>query len=530
MKITSEILRKKYLLLFAVIICLIISLQLILLSVSRSVSAKTTTALAATPTTFIQSSAQQIEVEINKPVLISHPGEIVTYTLTIKNSKNISDTYHIRAKRDDDFNLNGLDYDRRTGYSKPYIEVNPHSEFSIELGIEAPSYATNGMVHETEISVSRSLDDFTIAVLTTVISSPTSIEKVAEFGTPPKNVFAQSVEVVGNYAYLADGYNGLRILDISEPMTPTEVSLYSEKGGAWNIVVKDKHAYIRFGTCEVVNRLSGRHKCSANLYKLDVSNPQTPFVVNAYELPGVDWYGRMQLKTYDDYIYVIDSTGQLHILKASTFEKINEVDLQIGDFDFANDFLYTLSPYGYSFNCENGRGICSDSRLEILDPISLTTINSYQVSETAPAKDLFLLDQYAFIRYLFPCLGVCDSISDRWSIVNSTQSMTQSIATDFSPTQVQNIVKDGNYVYIADGRAGLRILDTSDFNAPREVDAFGAEDMAMDVAVSDGFIFLAHGEGGLKILRYNNSEVSLITSPISPTITSTATIQKYRCK
>jgi hypothetical protein len=104
--------------------------------------------------------------------------------------------------------------------------------------------------------------------------------------------------------------------------------------------------------------------------------------------------------------------------------------------------------------------------------------------------------------------------------------MTQSIATAFRPTQVQSIVKDGNYAYIADGRAGLRILDISDFNSPFEVDAFGAENMAMDVAVSDGYIFLAHGNGGLKILRYNNPEEALITSPISPTITSTATIQR----
>lgn len=44
-------------------------------------------------------------------------------------------------------------------------------------------------------------------------------------------------------------------------------------------------------------------------------------------------------------------------------------------------------------------------------------------------------------------------------------------------TQVQNIIKDGNYVYMAEGRTDLRILDISDFNVPREVDAFGPNNM-----------------------------------------------------
>ncbi len=379
------------------------------------------------------------------------------------------------------------------------------------------------MVNTTEISVLRSTDDFTIAVLTTVISSPTSIEKVAEFGSPLQNVFAQSVEVVGDYAYLADGYNGLWILDISEPLTPTEVSLYSERGGAWNVVVEDHYAYVRFGNCTV----KSRYACSTNLYKLDVFNPLTPFEVNSYELPGVDRNGRMKLKAYDDYIYVLNgSEEKLHVLKASTFEKINVTDIQIADFDLANGYLYTLSPYRFEWDYSSGRGVSSNSQLEVLDPISLTMINSYQVSEITPASDLFLLDHYAYIRYLFPCGGICDGIYDRWTIVNSTQSMTQSIATTFRPIQVQSIIKDGNYVYIADGRAGLRILDNSDFNAPCEVDAFGAGNMAMDVAISDGYIFLAHGDGGLKILRYNDPKDALITSPISPTITSTVTTQK----
>ena len=64
---------------------------------------------------------------------------------------------------------------------------------------------------------------------------------------------------------------------------------------------------------------------------------------------------------------------------------------------------------------------------------------------------------------------------------------------------------DGDYAYLADGKAGLRILNIADPLNFSEVDAFGAgiPRFALDVAVSNGLIYLANGDGGLSILRYN---------------------------
>ncbi|RLC67776.1 MAG: hypothetical protein DRI52_10465, partial [Chloroflexi bacterium] len=36
---------------------------------------------------------------------------------------------------------------------------------------------------------------------------------------------------MGNYAYLADGYGGLRIINVSDPTHPTEVGFY--EAGWW---------------------------------------------------------------------------------------------------------------------------------------------------------------------------------------------------------------------------------------------------------------------------------------------------------
>ncbi len=81
------------------------------------------------------------------------------------------------------------------------------------------------------------------------------------------------------------------------------------------------------------------------------------------------------------------------------------------------------------------------------------------------------------------------------------------LSSQMDPTtnlfHLQDVASSGHYVYVVDGKAGLRILDISDPVNPTEADSFGAPGLALDVAVLDGYIYLANGSGGLYILRYN---------------------------
>ena len=56
--------------------------------------------------------------------------------------------------------------------------------------------------------------------------------------------YALGVYVSGNYAYVADGYEGLRIIDISTPATPTEVGYYDTPGYALGVYVSGDYTYI----------------------------------------------------------------------------------------------------------------------------------------------------------------------------------------------------------------------------------------------------------------------------------------------
>lgn len=74
---------------------------------------------------------------------------------------------------------------------------------------------------------------------------------------------ARSVAVAGNYAFLANEGDGLRIYDISNPANPVNIGHTNSSGGyAWAVAVADHYAYV------------------ANLYGglsiYDVANPTNP--------------------------------------------------------------------------------------------------------------------------------------------------------------------------------------------------------------------------------------------------------------
>ena len=104
------------------------------------------------------------------------------------------------------------------------------------------------------------------------VSDPTSPTEVGHCSTPRH---AEDVYVVGNYAYIACNENGLWIIDIRDPALPTEVGHCSTPYYAKEVYVIKNYAYI--GDCE------------KGLRVIDVSNPTSPTEIGYYynpEYPG----------------------------------------------------------------------------------------------------------------------------------------------------------------------------------------------------------------------------------------------------
>ncbi|MFB3881611.1 MAG: S-layer homology domain-containing protein [Armatimonadota bacterium] len=132
----------------------------------------------------------------------------------------------------------------------------------------------------------------TIAVLSESSSRP---QEVGFYNTGGQ---AKGVAWSGDYALVADGDAGLRIIDVSSPGAPVEVSHIDLAGG-------DAEAVATYGRVAVV--ADGNNGVSV----VDFNKPATPFEIAHYDTPG--W--ATDVKLLDNQAWVADSGWGLTILQ-----------------------------------------------------------------------------------------------------------------------------------------------------------------------------------------------------------------------
>jgi hypothetical protein len=125
---------------------------------------------------------------------------------------------------------------------------------------------------------------------------------------------AYDVAVSGNYAYLADGESGLRVIDVSDPANPFQVAIVGQGGWYNSVAVSGNYAYVLSystylqiyqisnpaspvlvgstadcGGCEI--KVVGEHAfiaaSSAGLKVLNIADPASPYLVGSYNTKGL---------------------------------------------------------------------------------------------------------------------------------------------------------------------------------------------------------------------------------------------------
>ncbi|MFM6000454.1 MAG: DUF4347 domain-containing protein, partial [Dolichospermum sp.] len=170
-------------------------------------------------------------------------------------------------------------------------------------GVLAPTlvgnYDTSGYANDVQVVGNYAyVADHDSGLQIIDISNPATPTLKGNYDTPN---YARGVQVVGNYAYVADSGSGLQIIDISNPTTPTLKGNYDTSGSAIGVQVVGNYAY-------VADHDSG-------LQIIDISNPTTPTLKGNYDTSGYA-YG---VQVVGNYAYVADSEGGLKIINVSEF-------------------------------------------------------------------------------------------------------------------------------------------------------------------------------------------------------------------
>jgi len=283
--------------------------------------------------------------------------------------------------------------------------------------------------------------------------------------------YTGDVFVSGNYAYVANSYDELHVIDISNPENLSEVgscSLFTS-WGEWDIFVLDDYAYAV--DCE--------------LYVIDVSNPENPTVVCDYDTPGE----ALGVFVLGDYAYIADNDTGLCVIDISNPENPSEVDTCETPEDARG--IFVLGDYAYVTCGSRGLGV-----INISNPANTHLVGVCEIS----ANEIFVQGDYAYVTG-----------GDFHVIDISNPESPREVGVYDAWGYSYDVYVSGNYAYITRGYC-LSVMDISDPTMPAEVESFWTPGHSDGVFVSEGFAYVADGD--LEVFQYEMEGSFLSTSPI----------------
>ncbi len=291
-------------------------------------------------------------------------------------------------------------------------------------------------------------------------------------GTRDTSGEARAVYVSGNYAYVADMYSGMHIIDISDPSDPEIEGTYLTLSAAYDVHVSGKYAYI--ATRE------------AGLQIIDVSDPTSPSLVATHDT----WFAE-GIYLSGKYAYLADSDEGLKIIDIS--DPINptlEGTYATGGY---SSEVYVSGKFAYVTTAST-----NDLRIvDISNPSSPSFEGTYAMPDSA--HGVYVSGKYAYVAVESAGMLIID-VSDP-----SNPSLEQTFSTS---GEAWDIYVSGNYAYVADGNSGLQVIDISDPDSPSLEGTCATSTSAIGVYVCGKYAYVADWTSGLQIV-----DISGISTP-----------------
>lgn len=301
------------------------------------------------------------------------------------------------------------------------------------------------------------------------IATPTPIGDIDTSG-------AQKVFVAGSYAYISDGDDGLRIIDITNPAVPVLVSTVDVSAFATSeTVVAGNYAYLADG---------------GGLSIVDVADPTNPEF-----LSSVSEVFAQTIVVSGKYAYVGTLFGLDVIDISDPYNPVITDNINLGQ------QLRGVAVSGkYAYISQEGEGL---SIIDITDPYNLVEVGSV---DNGVALSVSVSGKYAYLS---------DNAAGEIDVIDIGDPTAPAVVATFSlsggdgETPIHSMVS-GDYLFVAANSADLAILDISDPLNPVRVGVAGgivAGD-AKGVFVSGNYIYLAENLSGLAIIDITGAKIS----------------------
>jgi len=405
-----------------------------------------------------------------------------------------------------------------------YWSQRPDSLFVIDISdIESPS-----IIGRTEISTDCSgltiLDtlayvacrDSGIAIIN--ISDPERPTVISRLITPNH---IRNIHVHDGWVYLAEGSDGMRVIDVFDPNEPQEFVHYDTLGYVHDIDVKDDYLFVSVvedynSFIKIIDiteiwdyRMVTRFECTGyNIYInsdelfilygdecriFDISNPRNPRLVSTLENIGssreLDVVDDIAcIASGDDGLWIIDITNLDNPAIEGFIDSPNFIDRS----DIFNNYVYTSSEF------EGLRVI------DISDPFNPCEVGCYEDRDTRSWRNCVSISNEDFTY-----LGVGDKLKVLWNDPGDLTELSSCQMSGDRSTYCLDITLSDNYAYIAVNHSGLKIVDVSNPERPRELGT-AETGQSYSVVVDGDYAYvgvLSHGAKIVDISDPRNPEI-----------------------
>ncbi len=294
---------------------------------------------------------------------------------------------------------------------------------------EVPGCSTGGGFNsgtDTNIQVSRSGTEAFVELATKPVFKDFSQSFMAQVDADGD---ARDIALDSGYAYVVDGKNGLKIFDISNPVSPVLIGTY-DAGGSFNgIEVIGDYAYVAAGV--------------AGLIVVNVSNRSNPIHADTYNSTG----SAQNIAVADNIAYLADGKKGVRMVDVTTKTNIS----LLGTYDTAGEAHDIAVEGNTAYVADDTTGLVVLDVSDSASPALVTTL------DTGTALSVHLSGRYAYVTDLESALNVIDI---------SVPQSPQVVANYEGGSSAGSVQVFGNYAFVPDGTSGLHILDVSNPLAP----------------------------------------------------------------
>jgi hypothetical protein len=301
------------------------------------------------------------------------------------------------------------------------------------------------------------------------ISDPLNMTEVGSYDTEE----AYSIHIFNDNAYLGDKF-GIRILDFTDPLFPTDVTNFAALGDIHDLSISGDHAYL-------VDKVNG-------MFVVDVSDSGNPFEVASIEIEGKP----NSISISGEYAYIAGRSEGMLIYNISE----PNLPVEVAVIDVFGGCLDVVASGNYVYSCD---GFSNLKIYDISDPISPEYLGGHDLNSSI--VDIAVLNDIAYV-VTYDSLFIVD-VSD--------PENPQEVNVINIWGHPRALAVDDNYAYIAAYPGSLRIFNISDPIEASEIGFCDTEGEPSGIAISGDQAYVVENENGLQVIN--------IANPTNPYIT-----------